>query len=288
MANTIALQTLLAEALDKKLAATAKTTAMEANAAGIKYNGGNKFQFAKISFGDVDDLTYNRNTGYTNGSVTLEYETKTFKKDWGKSFLIDAMDVDESNFIATATNVLGEFERTVLAPEIDKFRFAEIATLAEANTGKGATVTKDYESATTGILAKLRGSIKAALTDTGLTESDLDAYVSRSFYTDLTNDKDVQKIVNITGSAVDLNSNVKTVDGVALHVIDDSLMGDVAYIVIDRKAPIAIVKHQISRIITPDMNQDADAYKINLRVYHTLEIKDNEYPAVVVVKNKSE
>lgn len=284
MANTIALQTLLAEALDKKLAATAKTSAMEANAAGIKYNGGNKFQFAKITFGDVDSLDYNRNTGYTNGSVTLEYETKTFKKDWGKSFLIDAMDVDETNFIATASNVLAEFERTVLVPSIDKFRFAEIATLAAANTGKGATVS-EYTSATTGVLAGFRASVKAALTDTGLTESDLDAYVSRSFYTDLINDKDVQKVVNLNGSAISLNGNVKSVDGVAIYVVDDSVMGNVAYMVLDRKAPIAIVKHQVSRIITPDVNQDADAYKINLRVYHTLEIKDNEYPAVVVVNN---
>lgn len=284
MANTIALQTLLAEALDKKLAATAKTSAMEANAAGIKYNGGNKFQFAKITFGDVDSLDYNRNTGYTNGSVTLEYETKTFKKDWGKSFLIDAMDVDETNFIATASNVLAEFERTVLVPSIDKFRFAEIATLATANTGKGATVS-EYTSATTGVLAGFRASVKAALTDTGLTESDLDAYVSRSFYTDLINDKDVQKVVNLNGSAISLNGNVKSVDGVAIYVVDDSVMGNVAYMVLDRKAPIAIVKHQVSRIITPDVNQDADAYKINLRVYHTLEIKDNEYPAVVVVNN---
>lgn len=284
MANNIALQTLLAEALDKKLAASAKTSRMEANAAGIKYNGGNKFQFAKISFGDVDNLDYNRNTGYTNGSVTLEYETKTFKKDWGKSFSIDAMDVNESNFIATATNVLSEFERTILTPAVDKFRFSEIAALAEANVANGATV-GTYTAGATGVLAGLRGSIKEALTDTGLAESDLDAYVSRSFYTDLTNDKDVQKVVNIAGSPIDLNSNVKSVDGVVLSVIDDSLMEGLAYIVCDKKAPIAIVKHQVTNIISPEVNQDADAWKINLRVYHTLEIKDNEYPAVVVMKN---
>lgn len=282
MANNIALQTLLAEELDKKLVASAKTSAFEKNAVGIKYNGGNKFQFAKIDMDDIGD--YNRSTGFTEGAVTLTYETKEFKWDWGKSFLIDAMDVDESNFIATATNVLGEFERTKLVPKIDKTRFAEIATLAEANTANGATV-GTYTSATTGILAGLRNSIKTVLTDTGLTESDIDAYVSRSFYTDLTNDKDVQKIVNISGSAVSLNSNVKSVDGVNLYVVDDSVMGDVAYMVFDRKAPIAIVKHQITNIFTPEQNQTADAYRINLRVYHTLEIKDNEYPAIVVVKN---
>ena len=66
--------------------------------------------------------------------------------------------------------------------------------------------------------------------------------------------------------------------------IDDAIIG-VAYIVCDKKAPIAIVKHEVQKIITPAENQTADAYRINVRVYHTLEIKDNEYPAVVVMKN---
>lgn len=284
MANNIALQTLIAEALDKKLVASSQTSAMEANAAGIKYNGGNKFQFAKITFGDVEDLDYDRNSGFSNGSVTLEYETKTFKKDWGKSFMIDAMDVDESNFIPTATKVLNDFEETVLAPAVDEFRFAEIKALAEANTALGATV-GSYTVADTGVLKTLRGSINTALTGTGLSESNLVAYVSRTFYNALTNDKDVQKVVNINGSAIDLNSNVKTVDGVELHVVDDTRMAGTAYIVMDKKAPIAIVKHEVQKIITPAENQTADAYRINVRFYHTLEIKDNEYPAVVVMKN---
>ena len=285
MANNIALQTLLAEALDKKLVATSQTSAMEANAAGVKYNGGNKFQFAKISFGDVDNLDYDRNEGYTNGSVVLEYETKTFKKDWGKSFSLDAMDVNESNFITEATQVLDAFEKTVLAPAVDEFRFAEILALAEANTALGATVGTYTTGSTSGVLKGLRASINTALTDTGLSEADLVAYVSRTFYNDLTNDTNVQKVVNINGSSIDLNSNVKSVDGVELHVVDDARMAGIAYIVMDKKAPIAIVKHQVTRIVTPEENQNADAYKVNVRIYHTLEIKDNEYPAVVVMKN---
>jgi len=272
MANNIALQTLLAEELDKVLVGAIKSSGMEANAAGIKYNGGNKFQFAKMSFGDVSDLDYNRNTGFANGAVNVEYETKEFKKDWGKSFLIDAMDVDETNFIATATNALGEFERTVLAPAVDKFRFEEIVTLADANNKIS------YVAGYTG----LRNAIKLALTDTGLSESDLVAYMTRSAYEDLVTDNKFTKFIKVDGGTGVINANVTSVDGVEIIVVDDSRLTTAKFIVCDRKAPIAIVKHQISRIFTPEENQSADAYKINVRIYHTLEIKDNELPAVVV------
>ena len=50
--------------------------------------------------------------GYPKGSVTLSYQTLTMGMDRGTSFQLDAMDVNESNFIASATTVSGEFQRT--------------------------------------------------------------------------------------------------------------------------------------------------------------------------------
>lgn len=269
MPNSIALQTLLAEALDKKLVASSKTAAMEANASQVKYNGGNTFQFGKITFANAAPSAYNRNTGFANSDVTLTYEQKTFKWDLGDSFSIDAMDVDESNFLASATNVLGEYERTIVAPDVDKKRFAEIATLAVANK-------QTYAAG----LAHIRSLISACLTDTGLTEADLVCYLSRTAYNALISDSAVQKIVNLSGSPVNLNGNVKSLDGVEIIVVDDSVMGNVKVLVLHREAPIAIVKHQVSNIFSPEVNQNADAWKINVRIYHTLEIKDNELAAV--------
>lgn len=282
MANNIALQTLMASTLDEALVADVKTRAMEANANSVKYNGGNKFQYAKISFGNVDKLDYDRSAGFESGDVTLNYETKEFKKDWGKVFTIDAMDVDETNFIETASLVLKEAERTVFAPAVDKFRFEEFVKLAKANTAKGAIV-EAYTIAATGVLKQLRAAFSKAMTGTGLTESDLLCYVSRSFYNALVDDKDVQKVANVAGGQVNVNGQVKSVDGVAIEVVDDERIGkNVHYIVCAKTAPIAIIKHNVSKIIAPDANPLADGYRVAVRLYHTLEIKDNQYPSVVV------
>ena len=49
-------------------------------------------------------------------------------QDRGRSFNLDAMDVNESNFIATAGNVMGEFQRTKVVPEIDAYRISKLAS----------------------------------------------------------------------------------------------------------------------------------------------------------------
>lgn len=282
MANSIETQKLMAEVLDKKLTAASKTASMEANATGLIYNGGSKFQLAKMSFGDNDVSDYDRSKGYADGSVTLEYELKEFKKDWGKKFSVDAMDVDESNYLATMQTIMAEYVRTIEVPAVDKFRFAEIAKLAEAGTAKGAH-SETYTVAASGALAQLRKSFSEAMTGTGLENADLTAYVSRSYYNALIGDKDVQKVINLTGTAIALNGNTKSVDGTAIVVVDDDILGCL-YIVTATKAPIAIAKHHVSKIFSPEQNQDADAYVGAERLYHTLEIADNMMPTVVVVK----
>lgn len=64
---------------------------------------------------------YDRQEGYTDGAVNLKYETKTMTQDRGRRFTLDAMDVNESNFVATASSVMGEFQRTHVVPEIDAY-----------------------------------------------------------------------------------------------------------------------------------------------------------------------
>lgn len=272
MPNTIALQKTLAETLDEALVAGLKTSAMEANADQVKYNGGNKFQFGKIDFGSLAAPSdYNRNTGYANSSVNLTFEEKQFKWDKGDSFTIDAMDVDESNFLVSAANVLSVYQKQLMIPDVDKKRIAEIARLAAANK-----ITYDASHP----LATLRTLIKNCTDETGLEAQDLICYISSTAYNALKNDSAVQKVININGSAINLNGNVKTVDDVEIVKVPDSRMGLVDILVLHREAPIAIVKHDVTKIITPEENQTADAWKIAVRVYHTLEIKDNELPAV--------
>lgn len=52
-------------------------------------------------------------------------------QDRGRTFQLDAVDVDETNFALVAGNVMGEFQRTKVIPEIDAYRYSKIAELAK-------------------------------------------------------------------------------------------------------------------------------------------------------------
>ena len=122
--NTLEYAKIFQKELDKQMLATATSAWMEANAGQVKYSGGDEVKIPKISLVGLGD--YDRDAGYKQGSVTLSYETKKMTMDRGRSFQLDAMDVDETNFIASAGAVMGEFQRTKVVPEIDAYRYASI------------------------------------------------------------------------------------------------------------------------------------------------------------------
>ena len=70
---------------------------------------------------------YTRNVGYKTGSITYEFETKTFNYDRGLRLLADVMDVEEAGVRDCFVEAGAELQRTQVAPEADAFTYAEIA-----------------------------------------------------------------------------------------------------------------------------------------------------------------
>lgn len=116
MANTIEYAKVFQKELDKQVLEGATSGWMEENAGQVKYSGGNEVKIPKISLSGLGD--YDRDSGYTQGAVTFSYETKTMTMDRGRKFLLDKMDVDETDFVASAATVMGEFQRTQVIPEL--------------------------------------------------------------------------------------------------------------------------------------------------------------------------
>lgn len=79
----------------------------------------------KIQVSGLGD--YTRNVGYKTGSITYEFETKTFNYDRGIRLLADVMDVEEAGVLDCFVAAGSELQRTQVAPEADAFTFSEIA-----------------------------------------------------------------------------------------------------------------------------------------------------------------
>ena len=303
--NTLATATLFEKNLDLLAVQESVTGWMDANAGQVKYNGGAEVKIPKMSVNGLGD--YDRDDGYVQGGVSLAYETRTMTQDRGRKFQLDAMDVDESDFIPTAARVMGEFQREKVIPEIDAYRISKVVTAAIANDAAHNTGQAEYNytPAAATIIAKMKDAIKYMRDDAGFTgqlvfhvNGDVDEALGLAGLEKIRAVNFAQGGIITEVPAIDrcpiiqttkqrMYSAITTLDGKT----DGQKAGgytkavsalDVNFVLIARQVPIAITKQDKMKIFTPDENQDADAWKMNYRRYHDLWVLDNKASGIFV------
>lgn len=299
--NTLQYSQQFQTVLDAQMLAGATTAFMEANAGQVKYDGGDTVHIPEISMQGL--AKYDRDEGFNQGSVTLKFNPYKMTQDRGRTFQLDSMDVNETNFVATAGTVMGEFQRTQVIPEIDSYRYSKIAALATAAN----KVTAGFTPTATTILEKLEEEITNIIDVVGENEP-LIVVMSTKLRTMLNNSDKFNKFLDVTtfkNGAVD--TNVKSFNGVPIitapsaclktqYVFNDGKTAnqqaggfkadtaakDINWIIMPQSAPIAVSKTDKVRVFTPDVNQKADAWKIDYRKYHDLWIPKNRFAAIRV------
>ncbi|TDT63420.1 hypothetical protein [Fonticella tunisiensis] len=300
MPNVLEYAKIFQQELDKQVVAEATSGWMETNAGLVKYNGGNEVKIPKMVMDGLGN--YDRTNGFVEGSVTLEYETRTLTQDRGRTFQLDRMDVDETNFVATAAAVMGEFQRTKVIPEIDAYRYSSIASQAIA---KGRAV-GGYTASESDIIKKLKYDIAEIYDVAG--EIPLVIILSGAIAQILDTSTELTKqlgVVEFTKGTI--NTKVKAIDEVPILKVPSARMKtayvfndgkttgqtaggfvpaagakNINWIICPRTAPIAVSKTDKIRIFEPDTNQKADAWKIDYRKYHDLWILDNQFDNIKV------
>lgn len=125
MANSIILAKAYTNLLDEvyKLASVTNDLVSDNSLVRAGANS-NEILYPQISVSGLGD--YDRNSGYTDGSVSVVWKTATFNYDRGSKISVDAMD-DEETFGIAFGQAAGELMRTKVAPEADAFTFATLA-----------------------------------------------------------------------------------------------------------------------------------------------------------------
>lgn len=307
--NTLATATNFQKALDVLAVREAVTGWMEANAGQVKYTGGAEVKIPKMSVQGLGD--YDRDNGYLMGSATLEYETKKMTQDRGRKFQLDSMDVDETNFVTTASSVMGEFQRTKVIPEIDAYRLSKIATEA-INANVEGMVQYGYTpgAANTSALRKVKEGI-AAIRDLGY-DGPLVIHATDSFILELELEL-ANKISTVNFKKGGIITKVPAVDEVpiiptpanrlvtAIKLNDGKTSGqekggfekgatakDINFEIMPLKTPVAISKQDKMRIFDPNTNQKADAWAMDYRRFHDLWILENKVNSIYVSIKDSE
>lgn len=299
--NTLQYSQQFQTVLDAQMLASATSAFMEANAGQVKYDGGDTVHIPEISMQGL--AKYDRDEGFNQGSVTLKFNPYKMTQDRGRTFQLDSMDVNETNFVATAGTVMGEFQRTQVIPEIDAYRYSKIAALATAEN----KVTTGFTPAVATILEKLEAEI-TEIQDVVGEDEDLIVVMSTKLRTILNNADKFNRYLNVAefknGS---INTTVKSFNDIPIlgvpsarmktaYVFNDGKTAnqqaggfkadtaakDINWIIMPQRAPIAVSKTDKVRVFTPDINQKADAWKIDYRKYHDLWIPKNRFAAIRV------
>lgn len=302
--NTLETATLFQTTLDRLAVREAVTGWMDANAGQVKYTGGDEVKVPKMSVQGLGD--YDRKNGYVLGAVDLQYETFKMTQDRGRRFQFDAMEVDESAFIVTASSTMGEFQRVYVLPEIDAYRLSSLATKAIAGTDADNMVKYgETISANTSTLATVR-AIKTGIKK--IREKGYNGPLVIHANDDTILELEIEmagKLQSVTWSQGGVQTQVPAIDGVpiistpsnrmytAITIYDGKTTGQTAggyvkgasaktinFMILPRQTPIAITKQDKMRIFTPDTYQPANAWSVDYRRFHDIWVLDNQVGSI--------
>lgn len=270
MANNIALFKKYITLLDEVYKNASLTSELDGDPALVQAGANaNEIIIPKIKMQGLGD--YSRNEGYPKGDVTLEYETVKFNYDRGRSFNVDNMDNVETAGIAFG-KLASEFIRTKTVPELDAFRFATYAAVSDI--GKVEATIEDGAALISALRTATNAMDEAEVPDTerylfitptlhGLVE-DMDTTKSKAVL------ERFSRIVKVPQTrfytSIDLMSG-KDGELEGGYKKTDVTGADINFMVIHKPAVIQYPKHTVNKIISPEENQEMDAWKFFFRAY---------------------
>ena len=285
--NSIALAEKFQPMLDEVFQKASVTMDLESNE--VKFDNTNTVKILKLQLPSLG--AYSRNSGFTKGDVNAEWESWKLTQDRGREFSVDAMD-DEETLNMTFGKACSEFIRTKVAPQVDTYRFATLASTKDISTTDGAVladgteVVKALRTASTQMdedQVDEEGRI-LYITSTllGLVE-DLDTTKSRKVL------EKFSKIVKVPQSRfvtkIQYNEETEEIerasDGVKIN-----------FMIVLPRAVQAVAKHTKLRIFLANgddgtganKNQDADAHKFQYRIYHDIHVYENKVAGIYLHK----
>lgn len=292
MANSFLLAENYLKMIDEVYKASAKTSILDSTK--ILPINANTIKVFKTSMDGLGD--YSRNDGYTKGNVNGTWETLTLTKDRGRTFMVDRMDNEETVGMAFGT-LAGEFLRTKVVPEIDAYTFAKLCGAEGISSATPADVTVGTTD-----MPNLIAEAEREMNENEVPVEGRILFISETAYAALL--AKVDRTVMNGESAI--SHGVASYDGMtlirvpqnrfytAITLFDGKSDGQTAggyvgtkstgykvnFMIAHPSALTKVVKHVLPRIFSPEVNQDADAWKFDYRVYHDTFVYENKVKGI--------
>lgn len=291
MGNSIALFKKYIDKLDEVYQQASLTSDLNMDATLVRAGANaNEIVIPKMSLDGLAD--YSRNSGYVGGDVTLTNETVQFNYDRGRKFTVDAMDNEETAGVAFG-KLSAEFVRTKATPEMDAFVFAQLA----GTSGISKATATTYADGNAWLTALVTAQSKMD-EDEVPTEGRI-LYITPTGYNaimavDTTKSKEVMqsfsKVVKVPQgrfyTAIDLLDGTTSGEKTGGYIKDATNGKDINFMVVQKSAVIKVPKHKVSKVITPEANQETDGWMFFYRAYDLVDVYENKV-AGIYLSNKA-
>ena len=302
--NTIAMATKMSENVERAIIQKSAAGFLADNDLKAKFVGGKTVSIPQMTTDGLAD--YDRDTGFVRGAVSVTRKTYTLSMDRGKSFQIDAQDNDESGIADLAGEVIGNFTREQVIPELDAYVLSKLAKVASDNShtvsiGTNSTLEADcYKMFNTALM-----NVQEAI---GYSNDELVAFINGTFWTALNNSSAfTRQILTSDFKRGEVTTQVKSINGVTLiPVVKERMKSaytfydgvtdtsgtsggvnqkaggfvaasgakDIGLILMQEHAASLVKKAEVKRVFQPSQNINADAWKFDFRIYYDLFVKD--------------
>ena len=280
--------------LDEIYKMGSKTAILDTANERVRFIGADTVNLYTMSMDGLGD--YSRNAGFVTGSVTGSWEPYKLTQDRARSFMVDVMDNDETMGMAFGT-LTGEFIRTQVTPEIDAYRFAKYSGTSGISTGTPADITVG----TTDVPSLIQAA-ETALGDDEVPEEGRILFISETAYAAL-KDKitrmvmngergietavdyyDGMRVIKVPkgrfNTAITLNDGVSSGETAGGYTVPASTSYPINFMIIHPSAVLQVTKHVVPRIFSPQVNQSADAWKFDYRIYHDCFVEKNKVAGI--------
>lgn len=280
--------------LDEVYKASSKTSILDTANERVRFIGSDTVNLYTMSLDGLGN--YSRNAGFVTGSVTGGWEPYKLTQDRGRSFMVDVMDNDETMGMAFGT-LAGEFIRTQVTPEIDAYRFAKYAGTSGISSGTPADITVG----TTDVPSLIQEA-ETIMGDDEVPEEGRILFISETAYAGL-KDKitryvqngergietaidyyDGMRVIKVPkgrfNTGITLNDGLSADETKGGFTVPASTSYPINFMIIHPSAVVQIAKHVVPRIFSPQVNQSADAWKFDYRIYHDAFVENNKVAGI--------
>lgn len=291
--NNIALAARYLPMLDEIYKVDSRSAVLDTAADRVQFINANTVNIYTIDAKGMGN--YSRNAGFVPGDVNGTWQPYVLETDRGRSYMVDTLSNEESMNMAFG-GLLSTVERQHIVPEIDAYRFATYATGAAAanqvsanlSTGAAAVAAIDaatvaldngevpYEGRILFVSPATYGLIKAGVTRMVMNRDDNVNY-NVAMYNDMRVITVPQPrfVTGITLASPTLSSD-------AGGYSKASGAADINFMIIHPSAVLQVMKHYVTRIFSPEQNQEADAYLLQPRFVHGAWVKAQKTNGIYV------